>query len=228
MVICNHNSLDYGTKYSVCAVHLWTLHFASIFYFMPVVCNCIRVFYATKMGEEVLRGYAQEDTKLFTTTFGKILYHTLNTVYYNKPVAYPEVKKLEFPFWINSNLRKYQLITRMDDLFFIITMIFAFVMLIFGIFIQFFGVSHRVIPILDVNNCVSGSDIYFAYFVILFFVIVLTPTAVVAVKKIKDNYGIISESFYICGVNMWFILMYIIWAALIIPFNDKIAVIQFF
>jgi hypothetical protein len=180
------------------------------------------------MGQEVLRGYAQEETRLFTSTFGKILYHTLNTVYFDKQVAYPGVKKLEFPFWISSNLRKYQIITRMDDLLFIITMIFAFVMLIFAMFIQFFGVSHRVLPVLDINNCVAGKDIYFVYSVILILVIVLTPMAVASVKKVKDNYGIVSESFYICGINIWFILMYIIWAALIIPFNDRMAVIHFF
>jgi hypothetical protein len=195
---------------------------------MPVICNCIRVFYVTSMGTEVLRGYAQEETKLFTTVFGKMLYHSLNSVYFERKIKYPHVQKLEFPFWMNNNLRKYQLISRMGDLFFTMTSLLALIFLIVGGIIQAFGSSHRVSPVLDINNCVVGSDIYFIYIVILIFVLVLTPIAIMAVRRVKDSYGILSQTFYVSCINIWFISMYVLWQAFIIPLNPRISVIQFF
>lgn len=217
-------NVDYGARYSICPVQLWALHFSSILYFVPVIFNCIRVLYITNMGTEVLKGYAQEESKLFTTTAGKILYHSLNAVYYNKKIKYAEVRKLEFPFWMTTNLRKYQLIARMDDFFFIILMVLSLLMLIIAAIIQAFGVSHRVLPVLDMNNCVVGQDAYFIYSVIILLVLIATPIAVFSVRRIKDNYGIVSEATYVCGINIWFISMYIFWVAVIYPQYPQIYV----
>jgi hypothetical protein len=176
------------------------------------------------MGTEVLRGYAQEETKLFSSVLGKMIYHSLNSVYFGKKIKYPDVKKLEFPFWMSVNLRKYQIITRMDDLFFIFTLILTAAMLCVAGIIQGVGVSHRAYPILDINNCVAGQDIYFVYSVIIFIILVLTPIAIISVRNVKENYGLVSEAINIGALNIWFIGMYVVWIAVIYPQYPKIYV----
>jgi hypothetical protein len=179
------------------------------------------------MGREVLKDYAQAESKLFNSNSGKILYHLLNSVYWTNNTSEEEVKKIEFPFWMTENLRKYQLIRNMDNLFFLISLILTILVMGIGGIIQGFGVSHRISPVLDINNCIVGQDAYFIYALMVLLLLIITPIAIISVRNLKENYGIISESIHVTTINIWFISMHIFWSSVIYQQYPGVYVIAF-
>lgn len=183
-----------------------------ILYFFPIVESAIRLKYATLMGRTLLNLTSNQDSFIFETTSGKILYQTLKP--FSKPLKQIRLEKeqAEYPYWILPYLRKFQVIKNMEGIAYIWTLILLTLSLCVAAVIQYFATGSRLGRITDVNGCINNWEPYFIYAVAALFLLVLCPAAVFLAQETEEDVHHINQEVQLITVsNLAFVTIFFVW-----------------